>query len=194
MLHLDYGINAKTLLECGSIKTIATYHKPDLIAIRSNFLSPLSFSQSTHFLLRAPFSSFVIFCPSLFFSIPFLLCTYMIIFCKKNPQFSSLLNFSFVDQNSPTFPFQLSWWSCKMELLMMVRIIMVVMMIMTMVIMSILHICFWLLHVCLGPRLPIATELCLQRCTLCTQYDENLFYPYWVCNRETSLTIIIAQI
>ena len=88
MLHLDYGINAKTVLECGSIKTIATYHKPDLIAIRSNFLSPLSFSQSTHFLLRAPFSSFVIFCPSLFSSIPFLLCTNMIMFCKK------ILNFS----------------------------------------------------------------------------------------------------
>ena len=33
MLNLDYGINAKTVLECGSIKTITTYHKPDLIAL-----------------------------------------------------------------------------------------------------------------------------------------------------------------
>ena len=83
MLHLDYGINAKTVLECGSIKTITTYHKPDLIAIRSNCPSPLSFSKSTHFLLRPPFSSLVIFCPSLFFSIPFLLCPNITIFCKK---------------------------------------------------------------------------------------------------------------
>ena len=169
MLHLDYGINAKTVLECGSIKTITTYHKPDLIAIRSNFPSPLSFSQSTHFLLRAPFSSLVIFFAFLLHSLSPL--SKHNNFLQKNPQFSSPLIFSFADQNSPTFPFQLSWWSCKMELLMitmMVRMIMVIMMIMTMVIMSILHICFWLLHVCLGPRLPIATELCLQ-CTLCTQ-------------------------
>ena len=169
MLHLDYGINAKTVLECGSIKTITTYHKPDLIAIWSNFPSPLSFSQSTHFLLRAPFSSLVIFFAFLLHSLSPL--SKHNNFLQKNPQFSSPLIFSFADQNSPTFPFQLSWWSCKTELLMitmMVRMIMVIMMIMTMVIMSILHICFWLLHVCLGPRLPIATELCLQ-CILSTQ-------------------------
>ena len=169
MLHLDYGINAKTVLECGSIETITTYHKPDLIAIWSLFPSPLSFSQSTHFLLRAPFSSLVIFFAFLLHFLSPL--SKHNNFLQKNPQFTSSLNFSFADQNSPTFPFQLSWWSCKMELLMitmMVRMIMVIMMIMTMVIMSILHICFWLLHVCLGPRLPIATELCLQY-TLCTQ-------------------------